>query len=125
MPGFDVVLAMDTLFLRNFRLECRIGLHEWERKVPQSVRVDLEIGMTDSRAGHTDSVADTIDYGLVAERIREMAGSRQFTLVEALSEEIARIVLEEFGAAWAKVSLAKLAVIRGVSELGIVIERSR
>jgi 7,8-dihydroneopterin aldolase/epimerase/oxygenase len=116
---------MDTLFLRNFKLDCQIGLHEWERQRPQSVRIDLEIGMTDNRAGHTDSVADTIDYGVVAERIREMARTMQFTLVEALAEEIARIVLEEFGATWVRVSLAKLAVIRGVSELGIVIERTR
>ena len=35
---------MDILFLRDFRLELIIGLYEWERKAPQPVMIDLEIG---------------------------------------------------------------------------------
>ena len=37
--------AVDILFLRDFRLELIIGVYEWERKVPQPVRLDLEIGL--------------------------------------------------------------------------------
>ena len=114
---------MDILFLRDFRLELIIGLYEWERKAPQLVMIDLEIGLYDHNAGHTDDVADTIDYGRVAERIREMAVSREIRLVETLGELIADLVRHEFGAPWVRVTVRKLAIIRGVKELGIIVER--
>ncbi|MBM4180926.1 MAG: dihydroneopterin aldolase [Betaproteobacteria bacterium] len=114
---------MDILFLRDFRLEMIIGLYEWERKAPQPVMIDLEIGLYDHKAGHTDNVADTIDYGQVAARIREVAGGREIRLVETLGELIADIVRNEFGAPWVRVAVRKLAILRGVKELGIIVER--
>lgn len=114
---------MDILFLRDFRLETIIGLYEWERKAPQPVLIDLEIGLYDHKAGHTDDVADTIDYGKVAERIRESVATREIHLVETLGEHIADIVRNEFGAPWVRVTVRKLAILRGVKELGIIVER--
>ena len=116
---------MDILFLRDFRLQLIIGIYEWERKIPQPVRLDLEIGLPDHKAGETDDVADTINYGEVAASIVERFSSQPFELVETVAEKIARLVLDEFGAPWVKVSVTKFAIVRGIKELGIVIERSR
>ncbi len=116
---------MDILFLRDFRLQLIIGIYEWERKIPQPVRLDLEIGLPDHQAGATDNVADTINYGDVAARITERFAAHPFELVETVAENIARLVLDEFGAPWVKVSVTKFAIVRGIRELGIVIERSR
>jgi dihydroneopterin aldolase len=120
---FKLADAMDILFLRDFRLEIIIGLYEWERKAPQPVLIDLEIGLYDHKAGHSDDIRDTIDYGKVAQRIREFTASQSYHLVEALGEHIADIVRGEFGAPWVRVALRKQAIIRGVKELGIIIER--
>ena len=116
---------MDILFLRDFRLQLIIGIYEWERKIPQPVRLDLEIGLPDHKAGETDDVADTINYGEVAASIVERFSSQPFELVETVAEKIARLVLDEFGAPWVKVSVTKFAIVRGIKELGIVIERNR
>ena len=114
---------MDILFLRDFRLELIIGLYEWERKAPQPVMIDLEIGLYDHKAGHTDQITDTIHYGEVAERIRDVVTQRDIRLVETLGELIADIVRNEFGAPWVRVAVRKLAILRGVKELGIIVER--
>lgn len=116
---------MDILFLKDFRLELIIGIYEWERKVPQPVLLDLEIGLSDCRACETDRVADTIDYGQVATRIQETAAALRPMLVEALAEHIAQLIRREFGAPWVRVSVTKLAIVRGVRALGVVIERGR
>ena len=82
--------AMDILFLRDFRLELIIGIYEWERKVPQPVRLDLEIGLPHSKAGGTDDVADTIDYGAVALRVKDYLHNapQPITLVESVAEVV-------------------------------------
>ena len=116
---------MDTLFLRDFRLQMIIGIYEWERKVPQTVQLDLEIGLPHSRACQTDDVADSINYADVAQRIRDTIGQRDFNLVEALAEHVAQVVLTEFGSPWIKVCVTKLAVVRGIKQLGICIERGQ
>lgn len=116
---------MDILFLRDFRLELIIGVYEWERKVPQPVRLDLEIGLPDSKAAGSDHVADTIDYGAVAIRVKDALHNapRSIALVESVAELVAAIIRDEFGAPWVRVSVTKFAIVPGIKELGITIER--
>jgi dihydroneopterin aldolase len=49
--------------------------------------------------------------------------TREIRLVETLGEIIADIVRNEFGAPWVRVTVRKLAILRGVKELGIIVER--
>ncbi|MDA8093572.1 MAG: dihydroneopterin aldolase [Betaproteobacteria bacterium] len=114
---------MDIIFLRDFRLDLTIGIHEWEKMAPQTVQLDLEIGLPHSRAGETDHVEDTIDYAQVVGRIRDLAAHRAFGLVEALAENIAALLLHEFHSPWVRVSVAKLGLMRGVRQTGVIIER--
>ncbi|HET9113872.1 MAG TPA: dihydroneopterin aldolase [Burkholderiales bacterium] len=114
---------MDTLFLHDFNLQIIIGIYAWERKVPQTVRLDIEIGLPNSLAGRSDNVADSIDYAEVAERIRATTGKHEFHLVEALTEHIAQLILKDFGAPWVKVCATKLNVVRSIKQIGVCIER--
>lgn len=114
---------MDIVFLHEFKIDTVIGIYEWERELPQTIQLDLEIGLPHSRASQTDSVTDTIDYGLVVEQIRATLAQRRFSLVEALAEHVAQLILNEFGAPWTKVSVTKLGLIRGVKRVGVTIER--
>lgn len=114
---------MDIIFLHEVRLDLIIGVYDWERNVPQTVQLDLDIGLPHSRACQTDRVEDTIDYSAVVARIRLSAADKQFALVEALAEHVAQLVRQEFGAPWVRVSVAKLGLIRGVRHLGVTIER--
>ena len=114
---------MDILFLREFKLDTIIGIYDWERKIPQTIQLDVEIGLPNSRACDTDNVEDTIDYAKIVARIQETLAAKPFSLVEALAEHVAQLIRNEFGAPWVKVSVAKLGLIRGIKQLGVVIER--
>jgi dihydroneopterin aldolase len=116
---------MDIIFLRELRIDTLIGIYDWEKRVPQTLQIDLEIGLPDSRAGQTDHIDDALDYAKVTDRIREVLHNRHFNLLEALSEHIAQILLHEFRAPWVKVSVAKLHAIRGSKMVGISIERGQ
>lgn len=114
---------MDIIFLHEFKVDTVIGLYDWERALPQTIQLDIDIGLPHNRACRSDDVADTIDYGRVVERVLESLGQQHFSLVEALAEHVAQIILAEFGAPWTKVSVTKLGLLRGVKQVGITIER--
>ncbi|NIL94622.1 MAG: dihydroneopterin aldolase [Woeseiaceae bacterium] len=114
---------MDIIFLHDLRIETVIGIWEWERKIRQTVAIDLEMAVDIRKAAATDSVDDTLNYKLVAKRLQEFVGESDFQLVETLAEKVAAIVLEEFEVAWVKVRVNKPGAIRGARDVGVLIER--
>lgn len=116
---------MDTLFLREVKIDVVIGLYEWERVTPQTVQLDIDIRLPTRLACTSDDVADTIDYGQLVKRLEHALGATRFTLVEALAQFTADIILNEFGAPWTRVSVTKLGLLSNVKRLGVTIERTR
>jgi dihydroneopterin aldolase len=116
---------MDIIFLRELKIDTLIGVYEWEKRVPQTLQIDLEIALPDSLACQTDNIADALNYADIVRRIQSELSSRHFNLLEALAEHIAQMLLNEFKAPWAKVSVAKLQAIRGSRMVGICIERGQ
>ena len=116
---------MDIVFIRDLRAPAWIGLYDWEQQRPQTLAFDIDIGLDAHRAGASDSIRDTVDYGKVIERIRADLENARFKLLEALAEHIAELVLRDFAAQWIKISVAKLGHVRGVARVGVTIARSR
>ncbi len=115
---------MDKLFLRELKIDTVIGFHEWERRIKQTVSIDLEIGADSRAAAAVDAEAGALNYEAIARRLIEHVGAAQYRLVETLAEGVARIVIGEFSAPWVKVTVAKPGAIPGARDVGIVIERS-
>ncbi len=116
--------AMDTIFLSDLRVETVIGIFDWERKIRQTVSIDLEMAADIRRAAATDAIEDTLDYKAVAKRLIGFVEASDFGLVETLAENIARIVVTEFDVPRVKVTLHKPGAVRGSRDVGIVIERA-
>jgi dihydroneopterin aldolase len=115
----------DRIFLRGLTAECIIGFIDWERRVRQTVVVDLEIPVDCRHAALTDEVADTVDYKKVAKRILAFIEASEYKLVETLAQRLALTVLEEFGLEWLRISINKPGAIRNSRDVGVSIERSR
>ena len=77
------------------------------------------------KAAETDSIEDALDYKAVSKRLISFVEESQFFLVERLSEEIAKVLLQEFDIPWLRLSLNKKGAIRGASDVGIIIERGK
>ena len=115
----------DRIFLRGLTAECIIGFIDWERRVRQTVVIDLEIPVDCRNAAITDEVADTVDYKKVAKRILAFIEASEFKLVETLAQRLAVTLLEEFGLEWVRLSINKPGAIRNSRDVGVSIERSR
>lgn len=116
---------MDAIVFRDLRVEALVGIHRRERHVLQTVSIDLEIGVPGAAVFVSDKVADTIDYEQVALRIRALAASGHFRMVETFADRIATLLVNEFRAPWAKVSVAKVGILANAKYVGITIERRR
>jgi len=114
---------MDKIFLSQLSVECIVGIWDWERRVKQTVILDVEMAADIRKAAATDHIDDTIDYKRVAKRLLTFVGESQFQLVETLAEQIAKVIVTEFGVSWVKVRLNKRGAIRGARDVGIEIER--
>ncbi|MFL6550408.1 MAG: dihydroneopterin aldolase [Povalibacter sp.] len=114
---------MDKIFLSALNVECIVGIWEWERRVKQTVIIDIEMAADIRRAAASDRIEDTVDYKRVAKRLLAFVGDSQFKLVETLTERIAQLIVTEFNVSWVRVRLNKQGAIRGAKDVGIEIER--
>jgi dihydroneopterin aldolase len=115
---------MDRIYLEDLRVEAVIGIWEWERRVRQTVSLDLEMATDVRRAAASDDIEDALNYRSIAKRLAETVEQSEFQLVETLAETLARIVVVDFGVSWLKLTVSKPGAIQGSRNVGIVIERS-
>ena len=115
----------DRIFLHGLTAECIIGFIDWERRVKQTVVLDIALPVDCRHAAHTDEVADTLDYKKVAKRVLAFVETSEFKLVETLAHRVALLILAEFGLEWVKIALNKPGAIRNSRDVGVVIERTR
>jgi dihydroneopterin aldolase len=114
---------MDIVFITDLRIETIIGIYDWERKVRQTISLDLEMGADIQRAAATDAIDDTLDYKAVSKRLIEFVGNSEYQLVETLAEKIAEIVTGEFNVPWLRLTVHKPGAVRGSRDVGVIIER--
>ena len=116
-------MATDIIFISDLRIETIIGIYDWERKVRQTVSLDLEMATDIRKAAASDSIEDTLNYKAVAKLLIAFVGDSEYQLVETLAERIAGIVTEEFGVSWLRLKLHKPGALRGSRDVGVMIER--
>jgi dihydroneopterin aldolase len=115
---------MDLVVVEGFVGETVIGIHESELHRPQPVVIDLQAGVSRARACDTDRIHDTIDYGVVCERLRTFLAEHRLQLLEAFAEAVADILIDEFGAQWVRVKVVKPKKFDDVAAVGVQIERT-
>ena len=114
---------MDIIYIDDLRLSTLIGIYPREKAMPQAIEISMQIGTSTISAGSSDDIDDTISYAAVVERVRSELARQHFNLLEALAEYIAKLIMQDFGAPWVRVSIGKLGLIAGVRRVGVTIER--
>jgi dihydroneopterin aldolase len=114
---------MDVVFIEDLRIETVIGIYDWERKIRQTVALDLEMAFDNRKPAASDAIADTLDYKKIAKRLIVFVESSHFELVETLAERCAEIVQSEFSVAWLRLKLSKPGAVTGSKAVGVAIER--
>ena len=114
---------MDIIYLHGLKVDCVIGVWEWERRITQTITIDLDMGFDISKAARSDELGDTLSYKDVSKRVESFVRESEFALVEKLVEEIANILTNEFDIGWCRVRVNKFGAVRNAGDVGIIIER--
>ena len=72
------------------------GVLRAERELGQRFVVDVEMRLDLRPAGLSDDLSQTVDYGAVHERVREIVEGEELGLIEAVAERIANTILENY-----------------------------
>jgi len=114
---------MDTIFINDLSIDTVVGIYDWERRIRQTIILDVEMGTDIRKAAASDNIEDTLNYKAVCKRLTEFVRASEYQLVETLLEECARLIMEEFSVPWVRIKLNKAGALRGAHDVGIIIER--
>jgi 7,8-dihydroneopterin aldolase/epimerase/oxygenase len=116
---------MDKVFISDLRIDTLIGVYDWERRVRQTVVLDLVMAHDIRRAAQTDNIEHALNYKAVAERIVGFVEASEFFLLEAMAEKLADLVMSEFSVPWLQLKVRKPGALRNASDVGVIIERGK
>jgi dihydroneopterin aldolase len=57
------------IFIRDFRLQVSIGIHDFEKEGPQTVVVNVDLLLAPADKAHNDRIANVLNYDTVHDGI--------------------------------------------------------
>jgi dihydroneopterin aldolase len=114
---------MDTIFIRDLRVDTRIGVYDWEQHVSQPLMIDLEFAAPSPAPFRSDRLADAVDYSAVVARIKAFAQEHPHRLVERFAEALADDLRQSFALPSLTLTVAKLSPVPGTGRAGVRIVR--
>lgn len=116
---------MDKVIIKGLTLHSLIGVYDFERHAKQRVIVDAVLFTDLQHAAISDDVADTLDYGKVAQRLSEVADQASFKLLEALAQAMIKVLFDEFSLNKLELQLTKPDILDNADSVGICFYRER
>lgn len=85
--------ALDVIRISHVRVDCVVGIHEFERNKTQPLVTQVEMHVDVREAVASDRIEDTVDYAKVRDVIVQVLIDGKFQLIETAADRVARAVL--------------------------------
>ena len=117
--------ALRHVFIRDFMVECLIGVYEHEKRSPQRVRINLDLAVDEGEHPIIDDILNVVSYETMANGILAIADEGHVNLVETLAERIADMCFDDQRVDSVRVRIEKLDILENAGSVGVEIERFR
>lgn len=132
----DAARGLRHMFIHGLVLQASIGVFQREHEARQRVRINVDLAVTDdgaqplsraraARPVGEDDLSRVVDYGAVADRVRQIVAGGHVRLVETLAERIAEACLADPRVISARIRVEKLDIFADAESAGVEIERRR
>lgn len=115
----------DTVFVHGLEARGIIGIEDWERKAPQTIRVDIEMAWDVSAAAADDDIEKTLNYRSVAKAVLAHIENHEHMLVETLAHQLADEIMEAYGVPWIRLRASKPGAVRFSETVGVEVVRGQ
>jgi dihydroneopterin aldolase len=85
----------DRIQVDGIEVVARHGVLAHEKVEPQRFVVDLTVLLDVSKAGASDDIVDTVDYGSLAQQAHDVVAGESHQLIETVADRVAARLLEE------------------------------
>ena len=116
---------MDKVLIRQLAIETVIGIYEWEKKLHQTLLIDLDMAWDNRLAAASDDYEHALCYETVSNRLIALITEKPIELIETVAEMIAQCLQDEFNVPWVKVVVMKPGAVPYAASVGVEIERGR
>ena len=117
---------MESIFIRDLRAVCIIGINPRERVDPQEVVINIRMDADLKGACQTDDISYTIDYKVLKDQLLAFCNASSYFLIERLADEIAQRVLAYSGKVHTvEVCVDKPGALTGARSVAVRVERTR
>jgi len=113
---------VNIVYIKGLQAQSVIGVYAWEREIRQTLVLDLEMASDTARAAASDQIADALDYATISSQVISLVEGSEYQLIESLAEEVARMVLKDFGVSWLRLRLSKPGAVAEAEDVGVIIE---
>ena len=106
----------DCIFVRDWVIDCNIGVYAEEQGVTQKVRLSVEAYLAPEVRSVTDHAAEVVSYTDIIDAVKEITSKGHINLVETFAERIAGHCLRDRRIVAVRVRIEKLerGPVRGV-----------
>jgi FolB domain-containing protein len=116
---------VNSLFIRDLKASCIIGVRPEERNRKQTVVVSLELYCTELPGRYSDDLEDTVDYSEMSKRVAALVEGSSYQLIEALAEAVTELCLSEERVVEAVVRVEKPGAVAAAKTVGVEIRKTR
>lgn len=116
---------MDKVLISGLKVTTIVGTLDWERQQKQTLLIDIVIETNISKAASTDDIAYAIDYSDVASKLDKLLADSEYFLIEAVAENCARLILQNYGVDAVSITVTKPEAIPFASGVAVSIRRSQ
>ena len=97
----------DRVSGHGLKYKANVGFSEGERRSSQTLKVDFEARTHWRDSAQADRVHEIVDYAEVDKGISALLADREWRLIEAVAEAVARFICEEFPVDQVRVTVTK------------------
>ena len=108
-----------TLFIKNLKVTCIIGVNPYEREHEQEIRMQLFLWTDIAKASRSDNLEDALDYSAIYKAVVKRVEHSKFYLIERLAYEVVTICLQHPLTRKAKVVIEKIGALEKAESSGI------
>ena len=116
---------MAKVQITDLALRTIIGTNDWERKTKQDITINITLEYDSSKSRQSDNLQDAVDYKKLTKRIIQEVDDSRFFLLEALTDFVLKIVMQEKKVKWASVRIDKPQALRFAKSVSIELQRKR